>query len=98
MGEADVVLGYLADDQRSFGRRVISRVFTSLVNTFSGYRIRYYLGVVIFRRRLVLRWHSYRHQAFQADMITRILDEGHSLLQIPIKAHNRPSGKSRAIS
>src|SRR5205085_1140234 len=49
MGEADVVLGYLADDQRSFGRRVISRVFTVLVNAFSGYSIPYYLGVVIYR-------------------------------------------------
>jgi glycosyltransferase involved in cell wall biosynthesis len=98
LGEADVIIGYLTEDGRSRFRRLLSRLFTRLVNTLSGYDIRYYLGVVIFRRSLVLRWHSYRHQAFQADMITRILDEGHSYLQIPIRAHQRPSGRSRAIS
>lgn len=98
LGEADVIIGYLAEDGRSLFRRTLSRLFTRAVNVLSGYDIRYYLGVVVFRRSLVLRWHSYRHQAFQADMITRILDEGHSYLQVPIRAHQRPSGRSRAIS
>ncbi len=98
IGEADMVLGYLADDGRSWFRRRLSRFFTWIVNLLSGHDIKYYLGVVIVRRSLVLRWHSYRHQAFQADMITRVLDEGHSFLQIPIRAHDRPAGRSRAIS
>jgi glycosyltransferase involved in cell wall biosynthesis len=98
MGEADMIIGYLAEDHRGLFRRLLSRFFTGLVNALSGHRVRYYLGVVIFRRSLVLRWHSYRHQAFQADMITRILDEGHSHLQFPIRAHQRPAGRSRAIT
>ena len=98
LGEADMIIGYLAHDRRTLFRRTLSRLFTGLVNLVSGYRIHYYLGVAIFRRSHVLRWHSYRHQAFQADMITRILDEGHSYLQVPIGAHQRPSGRSRAIT
>jgi glycosyltransferase involved in cell wall biosynthesis len=98
IGHADIVIGYLADDRRTFLRRALSRVFTRVVNALSGYNLRYYLGVVIFRRSLVLRWHSYRHQAFQADMITRVLDEGYSYVEVPIRAHQRPAGRSRAIS
>jgi len=96
--KADVLIGYLAKDQRSFFRRHLSHLFTWIINRLSGYDIRYYLGVIVLPRQLVLRWHSYRHQAFQADMITRILDEGYSYLQIPIRAHQRPSGRSRAIT
>lgn len=98
LGKADMVIGYLAHDGRTTFRRALSRLFTAVVNLASGYKIRYYLGVAIFRRSLVVRWHSYRHQAFQADMITRILDEGHSYVQVPIRAHQRPLGRSRAIT
>jgi glycosyltransferase involved in cell wall biosynthesis len=98
MGEADLVIGYLADDRRTTFRRTLSKAFTRLVNLLSGYDVRYYLGVAIFRTALVQRWHSYRDQAFQADMIVQMLDQGCSHLQVPIRAHRRPAGRSRAIS
>ena len=98
LGKADIIIGFLERDGRGFFRRNLSRLFTFIVNVASGHRIRYYVGVVLFRRAMVLRWHSYRHQGYQADMITRMLDEGHSYIQVPITAHLRPAGKSRAIT
>ncbi|WP_316213568.1 MULTISPECIES: glycosyltransferase family 2 protein [unclassified Bradyrhizobium] len=98
IGQADLVIGYLDDDRRNPFRRYLSKLFTTVANAASGYDIRYYLGMVIFRCTDVLRWHSYRHQAFQAELLTRVLASGRSYVQVPIRAHQRNTGRSRAIS
>lgn len=99
MGAADMVLFYQNCVGRSMLRRTLSQVFTTLVNLVSGHRIRYYNGMAIHKRYDVMRWHTNYHGfGFQADMITRLLDEGFHYVEVPIATHERTGGKSSALT
>jgi hypothetical protein len=71
-------------------------------NTFrkSGYDIQYYNGLPIYRRYNVMRWPPISYGfGFQADIITRMLDEGASYVQIPAWGGiDRKGGKSTALT
>jgi glycosyltransferase involved in cell wall biosynthesis len=97
LGNADIVMTYLDPDHREPHRRFLSRGYTWLVNFVSGYSIRHYHGTPLFRRVDVVRWHSYRTVGFYADMITRMLDEGVSYVEVPTSCYERKLGKSRAL-
>jgi glycosyltransferase involved in cell wall biosynthesis len=98
IGKADMVIPYHEQlTGKSFSRLAVSRLYTSLVNLFSGYSIRYYNGSAIHLRYNVLRWHSYAYGfGFQADFITRLLDLGSSYVEVPVKA--RHTEKARGAS
>lgn len=99
LGAADMVLFYHNCVGRSLLRRSLSQVFTTMVNVVSGYRIRYYNGGAIHKRYDVMRWHTNYHGfGFQADMITRLLDQGFNYLEVPVTNHERTSGKSSALT
>ncbi len=90
MGDADMILAYHKTKPGSKLRIAISGLFTFLVNLFSGYRIRYYNGNPLFRRDHVMRWHPYSFGfGFQADLITRLLDEGATYIEVPVEARRR---------
>ena len=97
LGNADLILTYLDPDMRVLGRQTLSRLYTRLVNLISGYNIRHYHGTPLFLRVDVVRWHSYRTVGFYPDMITRLLDEGITYIQVPTPCHEREIGKSRAL-
>jgi glycosyltransferase involved in cell wall biosynthesis len=98
LGNADIIITYMDPDYRMLHRRILSRLYTRLVNLISGYNVRHYHGTPLFRRVDVLRWHSYRRVGFSADMITRLLDEGLSFIEVPTPCHRREIGRSRALS
>ena len=99
IGKADVVIVYQDCKGRTFGRRMLSRFFTFLVNSISGYRIKYYNGMAIHRRYNVMRWHTNYHGfGFQADMIVRLLDEGFRYKEVEVVTHERQKGVSSAIT
>jgi len=78
----------------------LSQAYTFLVNTLSGYRIRYYNGLALHLRYNVMRWgpHSFGF-GFQAELITRLLDEGATYIQIPVVAtHQEKGGKNSALN
>ncbi len=97
LGTADMVITSMDPDHRAPHRRFLSRSYTRLVNLFSGYDLPHYHGTPLFRRIDVVRWHSYRTVGFYADMITRMLDEGVSYVEVPTACHERERGKSRAL-
>lgn len=97
LGNADIIITYLDPDYRASHRRQLSRLYTWLVNLVSGYDISHYHGTPLFRRVDVIRWHSYRSVGFYADMITRMLDEGVSYIEVPTPCYEREKGKSRAL-
>jgi glycosyltransferase involved in cell wall biosynthesis len=102
IGRADIVIPYQSQHEvrgKSFFRRLLSNSFTFLVNIMSGYNIKYYNGLAIHLRYNVMRWHpgSYGF-GFQADMITRLLDQGASYLQIPSSSIDRKGGSSSAMT
>ncbi len=101
IGAADIIIPYQNQDEvtgKTKGRRILSKIFTFLVNTISGHRIKYYNGMAIHLRYNVLRWHPSSYGfGFQADMITRLLDEGASYAQIRSSSVDRKGSASSAL-
>jgi glycosyltransferase involved in cell wall biosynthesis len=99
-GQADLVLPYHDHcEGKSAFRMFLSRAFTRLVNLVSGRSIRYYNGLPLCRRDHVLRWHSDATGfGFQADLVSRLLDEGASYVEVHCQARERAHGTSRALT
>lgn len=100
IGAADMLIPYhVVCPGRSRGRVVLSRVFTKLVNFITGYRLHYYNGMAVLMRYQVMRWHTNYHGfGFQADMVTRLLDQGFSWIEIPVAGQERKAGASKALT
>lgn len=98
-GTVDIVIPYFAEwDRRKWPRRILSRFFTFLVNRFSGYCLHYYNGVVLHLRSNVMRWHPMSVGfAYQAELLTILLDEGKTYAEVQISNNDRKSGISRAF-
>jgi len=91
IGEADIIVPYFTEiGGRKFHRHVISRLYTSLVNSVSGYRLHYYNGCPIYRRADVLRYHiEATGFGYQAEFLTRLLREGKSYVEVPLVSIDR---------
>lgn len=99
LGEADMITPYLRNDPRHWKRKYLSILFTKVVNLVGGYRLRYYNGTAIHRRYNVMRWHSDTYGfAFNAEIITRLLNEGATVIEVPIDVVEAPGRVSRAFS
>ncbi|MEZ6186590.1 MAG: glycosyltransferase family 2 protein [Planctomycetota bacterium] len=100
LGQADLIVPYQVEcPGRPLHRRLLSKLFTGMVNGITGYRIKYYNGLAVHRRYDVMRWHTdYRGFGFQADMITRMLDQGVDYVEIPVTASERQEGESTALT
>jgi len=99
LGQADMIIpNFGKSDNRTFPRSLLSKIFTFLVNFTSGYSIKYYNGPVMHLRKNVMRWHPDTHGfAYQAEIITRILDEKATYLEVCIPNSNRQWGMSKAF-
>lgn len=100
IGEAEVLIPYHTKcPGRSCFRRALSKTYTKLVNLLSGNNIKYYNGILVTRRYYVMRWHSNLHGfGFLADLTTKLLSLGFSYKEIPVEAHERLHGESKAIT
>lgn len=100
IGAAQIVIPYMtAIPGRALGRRILSRLYTTMVNVVTGNRLRYYNGLAIHTRYNVMRWHTdYRGFGFQADLITRLLDQGATYVEIPATSRERRKGQSKALT
>ncbi len=101
LGEADIVIPYHVEvTGKSAFRRWLSNLYTNLVNLLSGYHIHYYNGLALHLRYNVMRWGPYSFGfGFQAELITRLLDEGATAIQIPVMAeHREKTGKNSALN
>lgn len=101
LGKADLVIPFHPPvPGKSALRRMLSQTYTFLVNTLSGYRIRYYNGLTLTLRYNVMRWGPYSFGfGFQAELITRLLDEGATFVEIPVVAlHRAKTGGNSALN
>jgi glycosyltransferase involved in cell wall biosynthesis len=100
LGEADMIIPYQVETKgKALSRRILSRAYTWLVNAITGRRIRYYNGLAVHLRYNVMRWHpDTRGFGFQAELIARLLDEGFSYVEVPVKAQERTKGRAKAIT
>jgi glycosyltransferase involved in cell wall biosynthesis len=86
-GTADLIIPFYPDVAGKSGLRMaISRCYTGLVNLLSGFRLRYYNGSVLCRRFDAMRWtpHNHGFTGFLADLITQLLAEGGSFVEIAV--------------
>ena len=87
IGVADLVIPYQRQHKvvgKKLYRKLLSRLAGLLVNTVSGFKIKYYNGSPIFLRYHVMRWPPITYGfGFQIDVITRLLDEAVTYVQIP---------------
>ena len=101
LGKADLIIPYYERlPGKSSFRLALSRSYTFLVNRLSGYRIRYYNGMALTSRYNVMRWGPYSFGfGFQAELITRLLDEGAGFMEIPVAAtHREKAGRNSALN
>lgn len=99
LGEADLVITYFADgDVRGPSRRLLSRLFTWLVNQLNGHRLRYYNGPTLHPRQDVVRYATgCRGFAYQAEILTQMLDAGRTYVEVPMINRDRESGVTKAF-
>ena len=95
IGKADIIIPFHEQlTGKSFSRVAVSKLYTFLVNLLSGYSINYYNGCAVHLRYNVLRWHSYAYGfGFQADMITLLLQQGASYIQVPVRVRHTNKGR-----
>ena len=101
LGKADLIISYHESVKgKTDFRRLISSSYTALVNLLSGYKIRYYNGLPVTLRYNVMRWGPYSFGfGFQAELITRLLDEGASYIQVPVVAiHQEKTAGNSALN
>jgi glycosyltransferase involved in cell wall biosynthesis len=99
LGKTDIIVPCYRVHGRALGRTILSKLYTGIVNTLTGYRIGYYNGLAIHLRYNVMRWHPYsRGYGFQADLLTRLLDQGCSYQEVFLEVHERTKGKAKAMS
>ena len=100
IGKADIILSYrpLDVEGKALSRRLLSKIYTFIVNSISGYRLQYYNGLPVFKRRDVMRWNPNSHGfGFQADLVTRLLDRGATYIEVPVTGQERQTGEAKAI-
>ncbi len=98
-GSADIVIPYFGNtDTRNIIRRKLSRLFALIVNKVNGYNIKYYNGIALHLRRNVTRWHPTSSGfGYQAELLTILLDEKMSYVEVQISNNDREKGNSRAF-
>lgn len=100
IGDAEMLIPYNIEIRgRALSRRIISKIYTAVVNFLSGHSLHYYNGMLVTRRNYVMRWHSNSHGfGFQADLLTRLLSRGLSYKEIAVYGQERQGGTSKALT
>jgi hypothetical protein len=99
LGQADIVIPFFGRlDTRPAHRQIISRTFTRLVNVLSGAHIHYYNSLVLHLRENVVRWHpGTRGFGYQAELITQMLAQGATYVEVEVPGAEREHGASKAF-
>jgi glycosyltransferase involved in cell wall biosynthesis len=100
LNQADMIIPYFEKkDTRKISRRMLSKLFTLLVDLLSGESLKYYNGPVAHLTHNVMRWHADTHGfAYQAEILTRLLMEGASYIEVEVLNVDRDSGITKAFS
>jgi glycosyltransferase involved in cell wall biosynthesis len=100
LNQADMIVPFFGEkDSRKVGRRVLSRIFTTLVNILSGQSLQYYNGPVAHLKFNVMRWHADTDGfGYQAEILTRLMMEGASYIEVQVPNIDRDSGVTSAFS
>ena len=99
LGTADVVTAYTTNPEiRPLGRRVVSRLYTSALNTLFGHRLRYYNGLAIYPLNMLrTRPVTTGGFAFMAEALLNALAAGLTHVEVGVPISERAGGSSKAI-
>jgi dolichyl-phosphate beta-glucosyltransferase len=99
IGEADIIIPRPTNPEaRTFQRRVISWLYTLVVNLFTGFRVPYYNGLSVHRVELLraTRFET-NNFGFQAESITRLMFRGASYKVVDTIITERQAGRTKAF-
>lgn len=97
LGKADIIVPYYETrlfrvkynyDHRDFIRRFLSITFSNLVRLFSGFKLRYFNGLVLHRRENVIKNQVITYGlGFMAELLCKILKDPH-VTYLEVRQHN----------
>jgi len=99
IGKADIISHYTSNlEVRLPARRIISRIFTWLMNTMFGLHLTYFNGPTIHRREVIQNVKiSTSGFAFLSEIMVRLICSGHTYMQIGTPIRERKCGSSKAF-
>jgi glycosyltransferase involved in cell wall biosynthesis len=98
-GQADMIIPYFGEyEARTIGRKIVSRTYTFITQTLSNTKVKYYNGPVLHLRYNVMRHHPDTHGfGYQAELITRLIDEGATYIDVLVPNTDRQGGVTSAF-
>jgi len=99
IGKAEIVIPYTTNAHvRPWRRRIISRVYTTLINILFGNRLKYYNGTTVCRvadvRALTITTNSF---AYQSEVLLKHLKAGKTYVEVGIEISPREGRDSKAL-
>lgn len=100
IGQVDMVIPYIENYWvRPLGRQLLSFCFTRLANAITGFRLKYYNGIVLHRVKLLRGLEMNTDGfAYQVEILVQLLSAGATYLEVPMTLRPRSYGSSRALS
>ena len=98
--EVDIVIPYVYNKiNRSFTRRVISSIYTRIINFTFNTKLNYTNGTVLYKTSTIKK-HKIKSTGFffQTELLIRLIKSGYLYCEIPVFLQRRSSGVSKAIS
>jgi len=99
VGSADIVSHYTSNlEVRVPSRRVVSRIYTAMMNILFGMRLAYFNGPTIQRREAIRNVKITTDGfGFLSEIMVRLIRSGHSYVQIGTPIRERKHGSSKAF-
>ena len=99
VGDKNILIAYIGNQRiRSLDRRIISWTFINTVNLLFGLHLKYYLGVAAYKTELIKNVKKTTNSfALPAEVLIRLIKEGHSYKQVPIYALEIPNNSTNAF-
>ena len=98
VGEADMVVSYIKTDVRRRSRQILSRTFTTVVNTLFGTRLRYFTGPCVYRTEVAKRIRHISHGSmFVVETVLRLVKSGQRYVEVGLDPLPRSSGASKTF-
>jgi glycosyltransferase involved in cell wall biosynthesis len=96
-GEADVIIAYTSNmEVRPLKRRILSRIYTFINNLIFGLHLRYFNGLSVYRRDLLLKIPPWSNSfAYAVEILVPLLKSGASYIEVPVEI--RPTTKTSAL-
>lgn len=98
-GCADIVTSFSVNmESRPYIRRILSRLYTLLINTIFNLELNYYNGMVIHRKDILQKSNAATFGfAYQSLILTQLLKSGCTFIEVGVYLRPRHAGRSTAL-